>query len=46
LILSFNIELTGLELSLVEFGESTDSSILCMKCVLCHWSVKTPYDEG
>ena len=34
LILSFDFGFTGLELSLVEFGESTDSPILCMKCVL------------
>ena len=33
LILSFDFGLTGSELSLVEFGESTDSPILCMKCV-------------
>ena len=34
LVLSFDFGLTGFEFSLVEFGESTDSPILCMKCVL------------
>ena len=34
LILSFDFGLTGSEFSVVEFGESTDSPILCLKCVL------------
>ena len=34
LVLSFDFGLTGSKLLLVEIGESTDSSTLCLKCVL------------